>query len=222
MVMYKQAIKNVPLFSELTDQELSLLAASGSRQKFPDKKVIFQEGDSGEVLFIILSGKVKVLLTGKNGQEFILSHLGPGNFFGEMAILESAPRSASVITAEPSEFFLLGRKALTELLQHHPGIAIKILKNLSQRLRKVSEQVRSLVMFDMYGRVGRCLLNLAEFQDGVETHGQLLISNRPSFQELANMVGCSRETLSRTLKGLKENGSLTVTRNTIYINRLWE
>lgn len=222
MVMYKQAIKNVPLFSELTDHELNLLAASGSRQKFPDKNVIFQEGDSGEVLFIILSGKVKVMLTGKNGQEFILSHLGPGNFFGEMAILESAPRSASVITVEGSEFFLLGRKELTELLKHHPDIAMKILKNLSQRLRKVSEQVRSLVMFDVYGRVGRCLLNLAEFQDGVETHGQLLISNRPSFQELANMVGCSRETLSRTLKALKENGSLTVTRNTIIINRLWE
>ncbi|MFZ1746136.1 MAG: cyclic nucleotide-binding domain-containing protein [Nitrospirales bacterium] len=222
MVMYKQAIKNVPLFSELTDQELNLLAASGSRQKFPDKNVIFQEGDSGEVLFIILSGKVKVLLTGKNGQEFILSHLGPGNFFGEMAILESAPRSASVVTVEASEFFLLGQTELTELLKHHPDIAMKILKNLSQRLRTVSEQVRSLVMFDIYGRVGRCLLNLAEFQDGVETHGQLLISNRPSFQELANMVGCSRETLSRTLKALKENGSLTVTRNTITINRLWE
>ena len=222
MVMYKQAIKNVPLFSELADQELNLLAASGSRKNFPGKNVIFQEGDSGDVLFIILSGKVKVLLTGKNGQEYILSRLGPGNFFGEMAILESAPRSASVITVEPSEFFLLGRKALTELLKHHPDIAMKILKNLSQRLRKVSEQVRSLVMFDMYGRVGRCLLNLAEFQDGVETRGQLLISNRPSFQELANMVGCSRETLSRTLKALKENGSLRVTRNTIYINRLWE
>ena len=222
MVMCKQAIKNVPLFSELADQELNLLAASGSRKNFPGKNVIFQEGDSGDVLFIILSGKVKVLLTGKNGQEYILSHLGPGNFFGEMAILESAPRSASVITVEPSEFFLLGRKALTELLKHHPDIAMKILKNLSQRLRKVSEQVRSLVMFDMYGRVGRCLLNLAEFQDGVETRGQLLISNRPSFQELANMVGCSRETLSRTLKALKENGSLRVTRNTIYINRLWE
>ena len=222
MVMYKQAIKNVPLFSELADQELNLLVASGSRKNFPDKNVIFQEGDSGDVLFIILSGKVKVLLTGKNGQEYILSRLGPGNFFGEMAILESAPRSASVITVEPSEFFLLGRKALTELLKHHPDIAMKILKNLSQRLRKVSEQVRSLVMFDMYGRVGRCLLNLAELQDGVETRGQLLISNRPSFQELANMVGCSRETLSRTLKALKENGSLRVTRNTIYINRLWE
>ena len=222
MVMCKQAIKNVPLFSELADQELNLLAASGSRKNFPGKNVIFQEGDSGDVLFIILSGKVKVLLTGKNGQEYILSRLGPGNFFGEMAILESAPRSASVITVEPSEFFLLGRKALTELLKHHPDIALKILKNLSQRLRKVSEQVRSLVMFDMYGRVGRCLLNLAEFQDGVETRGQLLISNRPSFQELANMVGCSRETLSRTLKALKENGSLRVTRNTIYINRLWE
>lgn len=110
MVMCKQAIKNVPLFSELADQELNLLAASGSRKSFPGKNVIFQEGDSGDVLFIILSGKVKVLLTGKNGQEYILSRLGPGNFFGEMAILESAPRSASVITVEPSEFFYWGER----------------------------------------------------------------------------------------------------------------
>lgn len=103
MVMYRQAIKNVPLF-----QELNLLVASGSHQKLPDKNVIFQEDDSGEVLFIILSGKVKVLLTGKNGEEFILSYVSPGNFFGEMAILESAPRSPLVITVEPSEFFVLG------------------------------------------------------------------------------------------------------------------
>ena len=164
MGMYKQIIKNVPLFSDLTDQELELFEVSGSLKKVPKKNVVFQEGEAGEVLLIILSGKVKVLLSGKDGQEFILAMLGPGNFFGEMAILESAPRSASVMTVEPCEFLLLSQKDVTALLKKYPGIALKILKNLSQRLRRTTEQIRSLVMFDIYGRVGRCLVNLAETQ----------------------------------------------------------
>ncbi len=213
--------KNVPLFSDLTDKELSVLAASGKSRKFPAKNVVFQEGEPGDVLLVILSGKVKVLLTGKDGQEFILTMLGPENFFGEMAILEAAPRSATVMTVEPSEFLLLEQKDLIGLIKKHPGIAVKILKHLSQRLRKTNEQIRSLVMFDIYGRVGRCLLNLAETQGG-RANGQFLVPNRPSFQELAKMVGCSRETLSRAMKALKDNGCLTVTRNTIYINKVWE
>jgi CRP-like cAMP-binding protein len=219
--MFKQAIKNVPLFSELTGRELDLIASSGSRRKFPAKNLVFQEGDPGEALLIILSGKVKVLLSGKDGQEFILAILGPGSFFGEMAILESAARSASVMTVEPCEFLLLRQKDLTDLLTQHPAIALKILKNLSQRLRKTNEHIRSLVMFDIYGRVGRCLVNLAEVQGG-KVNGQLLVPNRPSFQELAKMIGCTRETLSRAMKALRDNGSLTITRNTIYINRVWE
>lgn len=188
MGMYKQVIKNVPLFSDLTDQELDLLEVSGSRRKVPTKNLVFQEGEAGEVLLIILSGKVKVLLSGKDGQEFILAMLGPGNFFGEMAILESAPRSASVMTVEPSEFLLLNQKDITALLIKYPGMALKILKNLSQRLRRTNEQIRSLVMFDIYGRVGRCLVNLAEAQGG-RANGQFLVPNRPTFQELAKMVG---------------------------------
>lgn len=221
MTLDEELVKKVPLFSDLTDQEIKLVAASGSRRKFPAKNVIFQEGDLGEHLLIILFGKVKILLSGKDGQEFILAILGRGEFFGEMAILESAPRSASVITVEPSEFFLLGRKDLKALLKKYPTIGMKLLEHLSQRLRKTTEQVRSLVMFDIYGRVGRCLLNLAEKQ-GDHINGQFLVSNRPSFQELAKMVGCSRETFSRTIKTLKENGCLTVTRHTICINKIWE
>jgi CRP/FNR family cyclic AMP-dependent transcriptional regulator len=219
--MDKFGLKNVPLFSDLTHQELGMLAAAGSRRKFPAKNIVFHEGDQGDNLLIILSGKVKVLLYGKGGQEFILAILGPGNFFGEMAIFEAAPRSATVMTVEPCECLLLGQKDVTGLLKKHPMFAIKILKNLSQRLRKTNEQIRSLVMFDIYGRIGRCLLNLAEAQGG-QANGQFLVTNRPTFQELAKMVGCSRETLSRAMKALKDNGCLTVTRNTIYINKIWE
>ncbi|MCZ6800531.1 MAG: Crp/Fnr family transcriptional regulator [Nitrospirae bacterium] len=221
MVISKHVVKNVPLFADLTDQELGLLAASGSRRKLPAKNVVFQEGEPGDFLLIILSGKVKVLLSGSDGKEYILTILGAGNFFGEMAVLDSAPRSATVMTVEPCEFLVLKTQDLSALLKKHPGIALKILKNLSQRLRKTNEQIRSLVMFDIYGRVGRCLLNLAEMQGG-RAEGQFLVSNRPTFQELAKMVGCSREALSRAMKTLKENGCLTVTRNTIYINKVWE
>ncbi len=221
MIPSKQALKHVPLFSDLTDQELGLLAALGSRRKYPGKNMVFQEGEPGDVLLVILSGKVKVLLSGKSGQEYILTMLGPGNFFGEMALLEAAPRSATVMTVEPCEFLILNQRNIEGLLEKHPAIAMKILKNLSQRLRKTNEQIRSLVMFDMYGRVGRCLLNLAETHGG-RANGQFFVPNRPSYQELAKMIGCSRETLSRTMKGLKENGCLTVTRSTIYINKVWE
>jgi len=219
--MDNYGLKNVPLFSDLTHQELGMLTAAGSRRKFPAKNIVFHEGDQGDNLLIILSGKVKVLLYGKGGQEFILTILGPGNFFGEMAIFEAAPRSATVMTVEPCEFLLLGQKDVTGLLKKHPMIALKILKKISQRLRKTNEQIRSLVMFDIYGRIGRCLLNLAETQGG-RANGQFLVPNRPSLQELAKMVGCSRETLSRAMKALKDNGCLTVTRNTIYINKIWE
>ena len=219
--MDKFSLKNVPLFSDLTHKELGMLAALGNRRKFPVKNIVFHEGDQGDHLLIILSGKVKVLLYGKSGQEFILSILGPGHFFGEMAIFETAPRSATVMTVEPCEFLLLGQEELTGLLRKHPMIAVKILKHLSQRLRKTNEQIRSLVMFDIYGRIGRCLLNLAETQGG-RANGQFLVPNRPSLQELAKMVGCSRETLSRAMKALRENGCLTVTRNTIFINKIWE
>ena len=221
MTIDEELLKKVPLFSDLTAQEIKLVVASGSRRKFQAKNLIFQEGDPGDHLIIILTGKVKILLSGKDGQDFILSIFGPGEFFGEMAILESAPRSASAFTVQPCEFFLLGQNGFTTLLQKNPRIAIKVLKNLSQRLRKTTEQVRSLVMFDIYGRVGRCLLNLAEKQ-GANSNSQFWIANRPPFQELAQMIGCSRETVSRTFKLLKENGCLTVTRNYILLNRGWD
>ena len=219
--MPKQALKQVPLFTYLTGPELNLLMASGVRRKFPSKNIVFQEGEPGDFLLVILSGKVKVLLSGKEGQEFILTMLGPGNFFGEMALLESAPRSATVVIVEASEFFRIEKQAFADLLANHPDIALKILKGLSQRLRKTTEQIRSLVMFDIYGRVGRCLLNLAETQ-GEQERGGFIIPNRPSFQELAQMIGCSRETRSRAMKIVRSNGCLTISRNSIVINNVWK
>ncbi|RMH06442.1 MAG: Crp/Fnr family transcriptional regulator [Nitrospirae bacterium] len=220
MSIRHEHLKAIPLFSELTDAELRLITTQAREQRYPKGNIVFYEGDPGDFLMIILSGKVKVVLLGQEGQELILSILEPGNFFGEMAILEAAPRSATVITIEPSEFLCLDQASFSSLIQRHPPIALKILRHLSARLRQADEQLRSLAMFDIYGRIAQCLLKLGQ-TGGRYDQGQLVISNRPSFQELAHMIGCTRETVSRALKVLQEEGYVAVNRREIIIRRPW-
>ena len=220
MKLKRDHLKSIPLFSELTNTELDLILASAREQRYPRGSIVFYEGDPGDFLMVVLTGKVKVVLLGKEGQEIILSLLGPRDFFGEMAILESAPRSATVMTIEASEFLCLGQQNFTTLLQNHPPISMKILKHLSERLRQANDQIRSLAMFDIYGRIAQCLLRLGQTQ-GQRLDGKLVIIDRPSFQELSHMIGCSRETVSRAMKVLQEDGYLTVTRKDITITRPW-
>lgn len=220
MKLKRDHLKAIPIFSELTNAELDLTLASAREQRYPRGSIVFYEGDPGDFLMVVLTGKVKVVLLGKEGQEIILAMLGPRDFFGEMAILESAPRSATVMTAESSEFLCLDQKSFTSLLRDHPSISMKILKHLSERLRQADEQIRSLAMFDIYGRIAQGLLRLGQTQ-GERLDGKLVISDRPSFQELSHMIGCSRETVSRAMKVLQEDGYITVTRKEITIKRPW-
>jgi CRP/FNR family transcriptional regulator, cyclic AMP receptor protein len=220
MKMKRDHLKTIPLFSELTTTELDLLLEKAREQRYPRGSIVFYEGDPGDFLMVVLTGKVKVVLLGEGGQEIILAMLGPGNFFGEMAILEAAPRSATVMTAEQSEFLILDQQSFSALIQGHPSISQKILKHLSERLRQADEQIRSLAMFDIYGRIAQCLLRLGQTQ-GKRLDGTLVIIDRPSFQELSHMIGCSRETVSRAMKVLQEDGYLTVTRKEITIKRPW-
>lgn len=220
MTMKRDHLKSIPLFSELTNAELDLIASNVREQRYPRGSIVFYEGDPGDFLMVVLKGKVKVILLGEGGQEIILAMLRTRDFFGEMAILESAPRSATVMTVEPSEFLCLDQKSFTDLLQEQPSISMKILKHLSERLRQADEQIRSLAMFDIYGRIAQCLLRLGETQ-GKRLDGKLVITDRPAFQELSHMIGCSRETVSRAMKVLQEDGYLTVTRKDITINRPW-
>lgn len=220
MKLKRDHLKSIPLFSELTNTEFDLILASAREQRYPRGSIVFYEGDPGDFLMVVLTGKVKVVLLGKEGQEIILALLGPRDFFGEMAILESAPRSATVMTTEASEFLCLGQQNFTTLLQNHPPIGMKILKHLSERLRQANEQIRSLAMFDIYGRIAQCLLRLGQTQ-GQRLDGKLVITDRPSFQELSHMIGCSRETVSRAMKVLQEDGYLIVTRKDITITRPW-
>ncbi|MEC4673686.1 MAG: Crp/Fnr family transcriptional regulator [Nitrospirota bacterium] len=213
-------LKSIPLFAGLTDNELDLILAKVREQRYPKGSIVFYEGDPGDYLMIILSGKVKVALLGEEGQEMILAILGPENFFGEMAIIDSAPRSATVMTTEACEFLSIDQVSFSTLLQQHSSIALKILKYLSTRLREADEQIRGLAMFDIYGRIAQCLLRLGQSQ-GKRIGENLVISDRPSFQELAHMIGCTRETVSRAMKILQEDGYLSVNKKEITVTRPW-
>jgi len=213
--------KNIPLFSELTNQEIQLVVTHSKENRYPKKSIVFHEGDSGDFLLIILSGRVKVVLLGEGDKEVILAILGPGSFFGEMALLDSTPRSATVLTLEPSTFLYIDQGEFSTLIKKYPQLAWKIMKHLSARLREANEQIGSLAMFDVYGKIARCLLSLAKTQ-GLRTKAHLVIHNRPSLRDLGHMVGCSRETMSRAMQVLQRGGYLTMNRKEIIILRSWQ
>jgi CRP/FNR family cyclic AMP-dependent transcriptional regulator len=181
--------------------------------------VVFQEGDFGDYLLVILSGRVKVSLMGKEGKEFILAMLGPGSFLGEMALLEAAPRSATVTTLEACVFLRLDQRHFTTLLHTHSSLGLKLLKALCTRLRETDERLRSLVMLDVYGRILHCLRTLVGPDTPQPLEQHLVIFPRPSHQDIADMIGCSRETVSRAIKVLQTRGHITILKREILLHQ---
>jgi CRP/FNR family transcriptional regulator, cyclic AMP receptor protein len=202
-------LRNVPLLAGLADSELELVASSSRRLKYPKKSIVFQEGDAGDFLLIILRGRVKVTLLGEEGRETIVAILERPAFLGEVALLDESPRSATVMTLEATEFLQIGRRPFIALVKQHPSMAMKIMSRLANELRQATEQIRTLSLFDVHGRVLRCLLVMGQRQPG-STPTRMLIRPRPSIKELALMVGCSRETVSRSMKVLESGGYVTI------------
>jgi len=162
---------------------------------------------------VILSGRIKVYLDDENGKELVLDSKGPGEYFGEM-VLDEGPRSASVVTTEPSTFAIIATAVFKDLLVKHPEIALIVIKNLIRMARGLDENVRSLAMLDVYGRVSRMLLDLA-----VEQRGMLVIPEKLTQQEMANRVGTSREVINRILRDLTAGGYIRIEDKTIIINK---
>jgi CRP/FNR family cyclic AMP-dependent transcriptional regulator len=201
-------LRNVPLLSELSDAELELVARTSTRRRFPKSSIVFHEGDAGDFLLVILRGRVKVVLLGDQGHETIIAILNRHQFLGEVALLDDAPRSATVIALEEVEFLQIARAPFLELVNKHPAIAIKVMTHLASALRQSHEQIRTLSMFDAYGRVVRCLLGIA--RDHGEADGsRVIIRPKPSNQQLARMIGCSRETVSRCVTTMQNTGYLS-------------
>jgi CRP/FNR family cyclic AMP-dependent transcriptional regulator len=207
-------LEKVDLFAGATPEELAQIESYTSRRRYPRNTVIVAEGDTNQSLFVIVSGRVKVTLTGADGGEIILRFQGPGEYFGELALLDDAPRSASVIGIEPTELMVLPKAGFERCLVEHPTTAIATIRALTGRVRTLTEEVRALALLDVYGRLSRVLTQLAEDQNGT-----LVVTQRLTHQEIASMVGSSREMVTRILKELTIGGYVTVGNGSMTINR---
>jgi CRP/FNR family cyclic AMP-dependent transcriptional regulator len=189
------------------------LAERGQCRTFPKNAVIINEGDRGDSLFIILSGRVKVFVSDDEGREMVLADHGPGDYVGEMA-LDGQPRSASVITLEPTTCSVVTREALREAIAASPDFALLMITTLIDRARTTTTNVKNLALMDVYGRVARLLLSLATEHDG-----KLVVLDRMTQQDIADRVGASRDMISRIFKDLTIGGYVTVVDRQITINR---
>ena len=200
-------LKYIPLFSELTDVELREIVKLAVRQVYKKDNMILIEEEIGSTMFIILDGRVKISRISDDGREVILSILSEGDFFGEMSILDGQNRSANVVTLEDSKIMVIRREDFLQMLHDYPQIAINLLKELAGRLRRSDAQIKSLSLQNATGKVASTLLRIAD--DSGKIHlGQVEIPRLPPQQDLANMAGTSRETISRVLKALTKQGYL--------------
>lgn len=205
-------LKSVPLFAGLPEARLAALAGGVGVRRFPRGTYIVRTGEKTDGLYIILSGRAKVLIPDEKGDEVILARIGPGEFFGDMGLLDDHARSASVKTLEPCELMCVPKADFMRCLSDNPELAMRIIRGLVKRLREADRQIESLALMDVYGRVARVLLDLAETVDG-----KRVIHKAPAKQEIAHMIGASREMVSRVMKGLENSGQLYIDKRRIVL-----
>lgn len=189
------------------------LATLGRVRSYPKNTVIITEGDSSDSLFVVLTGKVKAFVSDSEGHELILDTQGPGDYVGEMA-LDGKPRSASVVTLEPTTFSVVQREPLRDAIRRNPDFALEMLSKVIERARDATDNVKNLALLDVYGRVARLLLNMA-----VESDGKLRIPEKITQQEIAERVGASRDMVSRIFRDLTVGGYISVENRIITINK---
>jgi len=197
----------------LTEGQLRTLSGEGVVKTFPKQAVIVNEGDETDSLYVILSGRVKVFLSDEAGKEIVLGTQGAGEYFGEM-VLDGGPRSASIMTLEPCRFAIVPKQKFREFLRTHPDFSVHLIERLIRRTRALTDSVKSLALMDVYGRVARLLLELAQ-----EEEGKSVINERLTQQDIASRVGASREMISKILKDLVAGGYITVEHKQITINK---
>lgn len=193
--------------------QISAITAGTAGRAFPKNAVILNEGDAADSVYVIVSGAVKFFVSDESGKELVLGHAGAGEYFGEVG-LDGGARSVSVMTLEPTRITVIPHSDFKAFLRTNPDFALHIIRKLAARIRALTENVRSLALLDVYGRVARILLDLA-----VERDGRWVVAEKLTHQDLANRVGASREMISRILKDLVAGGYITVDRKIITINR---
>ena len=210
--------RKFPLFADLDDRELGAVAAVAKTRRYAKDDVVFYADESGDVFCLIQAGQVKVTMISPEGKEIILSLMGPGEFFGEMALLDDEPRSATVVATEPLELVTIWRKDFLQILSENFDITKKVLAQISRRLRSASSRIESLATMDVYGRLARFFVDLAKEQGKVLDNGYIAVT-RPTHQAIANMIGTSRETVSRLIHDLMKQNLLLSEGKTIYLKK---
>lgn len=218
MAGYTDLLKNVLLFRNVQEDELDRLAQLLTEREVPKDAHIVTQSEPGDAMFIIARGRVKVVIYGDNGREVILTLLKTGEFFGEMALLDDLPRSANVIASEDSTVLMLRREQFADFIETNPPVALNVMAELSRRLRRADEIIGNLATLDVYGRVAHIMIDLAK-KDGVETEEGILIKERPTQQDIASMIGTSRETVSRVLSEFQKRGFVEMRGREILLSR---
>ncbi|HNT42955.1 MAG TPA: Crp/Fnr family transcriptional regulator [Syntrophorhabdaceae bacterium] len=211
MKRYADNLKSVNLFADLKDTELETISRILYVNTYHRGQLIFQEGEDGNALFVVLKGRVKVCLYDEEGREYVLDVIGKDGFFGELALIDELPRSANAIAMEGSDLLIVRRADFTKLLMENPSISIHILKVLAGRLRVADERIKWLAFLNVEGRILKYLLEVGA-RLGIKMKDYVIIERGPSQIEIANSCGCSRETVSRMISSLVRKGVISVRR----------
>ncbi len=202
MVSNLELIRRVPLFSMLTASQAETVAGAMIKRRYKRGEAIVEQGKQSNTLAIILTGRARVVTTDARGREVILATLHPGDYVGEMSLIDNEPHSATVRTEIQTDALVVGRPEFARCLPENSSMAYAVMKGLVQRLRQADRKIESLALMDVYGRVARALLEAAL----PDREGNAVIRDKVSRQDLAKMVGASREMVSRVMKDLEERG----------------
>lgn len=194
-------LASIDLFTGFSPEKLETLKNLCVNKTYPKNTVIINEGDRSDSLYIIETGHVKVYLSDEDGKEFLLNEMNPGDFFGELAVLDDDTRSASVMTQEKTTVSILYKKDFNDILTKEPELAFLLIRNLTKRIRALTDNIKALALKDVYGRVKQTLETLA-----VEAGSIWVIERKPTQQDIAQRVGASREMVARILKDLSVGG----------------
>jgi len=201
-------IRRVPLFSLLTTDQAQSIADSVVKRRFKRGELIVEQGTKSNALFILLNGRARVLTADNRGREVILAVLQPGDYVGEMSLIDNEPHSATVRAEVQTDMLVLGRNEFSRCLPDSSSLSYAILRGLVARLRNADRQIESLALLDVYGRVARTLLDMSEEEKGIK-----IIRGKVSRQDMAKVVGASREMVSRVMKDLEDKGVIETLEN---------
>jgi len=200
------ALKTFPLFQGLSDDTLAMVSRSAMMRRIPRGQSVVHAGERCDFVYLVLTGSLKVVVSDEDGREVILTILGQGELFGEMGMFGEQPRSATVVAVMPSDLVMIAKNDFRTIMQGNFEVAWRIMANLADRLRNADRKIESLALMDVYGRVARLLLEMSE-----EVNGDTVVVRKITKQDIAKMIGASREMVSRVMKDLAAQGLIEET-----------